>query len=49
MEIKIALTRLLKKYSIQECDQTMVPLPVQNAGIRAPEEGVFVTVKSRDI
>ena len=49
MEIKITMARLLKKYTIKECDKTLNPLPVTTASTQAPSEGVHVKIVSRNV
>ena len=47
MEIKIALTRLLKMFTIKDCEKTQVPVPVNTANVQSPSEGVYVKLVPR--
>ena len=49
MEIKIALTRVLKRFTIKECEKTQVPLPVNTANIQSPSQGVYVKLVPRQL
>ena len=47
VEYKIALARLLKKFSVRPCSKTKIPCPVRQNGVHSPSEGVYVTLESR--
>ncbi len=47
MEAKMALIHMMQKFTVNKCDQTAVPLKCNKDGIRAPEEGVYVTLSHR--
>ena len=47
MEAKITLVRVLKKYNVERCEETKIPLPLLKRAIKGPAEGVYVTLKAR--
>ena len=47
VEVKIALSRLLRSYNIVKCEETCTPLPIAPHGIRHPSKGVWVKVERR--
>ncbi len=49
MEVKMAIVQLLKKYEIEKCEQTAIPLPVNVNVVVSPAEGVHVLLKKRKV
>ena len=47
MESKVAIVRFLKQFTIEKCEGTKVPLPLNKASVHAPSEGVTVALKKR--
>uniref|UniRef100_UPI00398E99CA thromboxane-A synthase isoform X3 n=1 Tax=Pristiophorus japonicus TaxID=55135 RepID=UPI00398E99CA len=47
LEIKIALVRLLSKYSFQTCPETQIPVQIKSLGILGPKEGVILKIVPR--
>ena len=48
LEYKIALTRIMKKFTIKRCDETKVPCPTKKNGVFSPSEGVYVKLHRRN-
>ncbi|XP_064630991.1 cytochrome P450 3A9-like isoform X2 [Lineus longissimus] len=48
MEIKIALCRILRKYSIRQCSETQFPLQFQEGGTVSPRDGIVIKLEARD-
>ena len=48
LEIKIVLTRIMKKFTIERCAETKVPCPTKKNGVFSPSEGVYVKLKRRN-
>ncbi len=48
MEDKIALTRLLKQFTIKHCQKTKVPCPTKKFAVYSPSEGVTVMLENRN-
>ena len=48
LEYKIALTRIVKKFTIERCAETKVPCPTKKNGAFTPSEGVYVKLKRRN-
>ena len=47
IELKMALVKLLLNFEIKPCEQTPDVLPLKEAFVRRPKEGVYVNVKKR--
>ncbi|XP_064599117.1 cytochrome P450 3A8-like [Liolophura sinensis] len=47
MEAKIALVRILQKYTLHRCSQTQVPVQFESQGAVNPKQGVVITLESR--
>lgn len=48
LEIKLTLVRMLKKYTVERCEETKVPLPLNKITVVAPSQGVFVKLVKRE-
>ena len=48
MEYKIALARLLKRFTIKRCAETKVPCPTKKNAVTSPSQGVTVTLERRN-
>ena len=47
IELKIALVKLLLNFEINSCEQTPDVLPLKEAFVRRPKDGVYVYIKKR--
>ena len=47
MEAKMALINILKRYNIERCGKTKVPLKCNPDGVHGPSEGVYVRLTKR--
>ncbi|XP_067907164.1 thromboxane-A synthase isoform X2 [Heterodontus francisci] len=47
LEAKIALVRILSKYSFQTCPETQIPVQITSAGTLGPKEGVILKIVPR--
>lgn len=48
LEIKMALVRLLQRFSIVACSETKVPLELKSSSTLGPKNGIFVKLQRRD-
>ncbi|XP_072340366.1 thromboxane-A synthase isoform X3 [Scyliorhinus torazame] len=48
LQAKIALVRILSKYSFQTCPETQVPMQIKSSGTLGPKEGVFLKIVPRE-
>nr|QQL94725.1 thromboxane a synthase 1 [Lateolabrax maculatus] len=49
LEIKMALVRLFRRFSIVACSETKVPLELKSASTLGPKNGIFVKIQRRDM
>ncbi|XP_078113754.1 thromboxane-A synthase [Sander vitreus] len=49
LEIKMALVRLFRRFSIVACSETKVPLELKSASTLGPKNGIFVKIRRRDM
>ncbi|XP_054475317.1 thromboxane-A synthase [Anoplopoma fimbria] len=49
LEIKMALVRLFRRFSIVACSETKVPLELKSSSTLGPKNGIFVKIQSRDL
>ncbi|XP_037623470.1 thromboxane-A synthase [Sebastes umbrosus] len=49
LEIKMALVRLFRRFSIVACSETKVPLELKSASTLGPKNGIFVKIQRRDL
>ncbi|KAK5867741.1 hypothetical protein PBY51_012205 [Eleginops maclovinus] len=48
LEMKMALVRIFRKFSIVACSETKVPLELKSASTLGPKNGIFVKIETRD-
>ncbi|XP_068459667.1 thromboxane-A synthase isoform X2 [Clinocottus analis] len=48
LEIKMALVRLFRRFSIVACSETKVPLELKSSSTLGPKNGIFVKIQHRD-
>ncbi|XP_034079257.1 thromboxane-A synthase isoform X1 [Gymnodraco acuticeps] len=48
LEMKMALVRIFRKFSIVACSETKVPLELKSASTLGPKNGIFVKIERRD-
>lgn len=48
LEVKIAMTRILKQFIIHQCPETEDPVPVSQSFFRGPSEGIYITLSKRE-
>lgn len=48
LEIKMALVRLFRRFSIVACSETKVPLELKSSSTLGPKNGIFVKITKRD-
>uniref|UniRef100_A0A8C9YKX8 Thromboxane-A synthase n=1 Tax=Sander lucioperca TaxID=283035 RepID=A0A8C9YKX8_SANLU len=49
LEIKMALVRLFRRFSIVACSETKVPLELKSSSTLGPKNGIFVKIRRRDM
>ncbi|XP_032378719.1 thromboxane-A synthase [Etheostoma spectabile] len=49
LEIKMALVRLFRRFSIVACSETKVPLELKSSSTLGPKNGIFVKIQRRDM
>uniref|UniRef100_A0A3Q1I3U7 Thromboxane-A synthase n=1 Tax=Acanthochromis polyacanthus TaxID=80966 RepID=A0A3Q1I3U7_9TELE len=49
LEIKMALVRLFRRFSIVACSETKVPLELKSSTTLGPKNGIFVKITRRDL
>ena len=47
LQVKVALVKLLQKFVIKPCQQTIDPLPTALRPMLVPKDGVFVQLEER--
>ncbi|XP_029289316.1 thromboxane-A synthase [Cottoperca gobio] len=48
LEIKMALVRLFRRFSLVACSETKVPLELKSSSTLGPKNGIFVKIQRRD-
>uniref|UniRef100_A0A3Q3XAJ6 Thromboxane-A synthase n=1 Tax=Mola mola TaxID=94237 RepID=A0A3Q3XAJ6_MOLML len=49
LEMKMALVRLLRRFSVVACSETNVPLEFKSSSTLGPKNGIFVKIQRRDM
>uniref|UniRef100_A0A3P8RVC1 Thromboxane-A synthase n=1 Tax=Amphiprion percula TaxID=161767 RepID=A0A3P8RVC1_AMPPE len=49
LEIKMALVRLFRRFSIMACSETKVPLELKSSSTLGPKNGIFLKITKRDM
>lgn len=49
LEMKMALVRLFRRFSIVSCSETKVPLELKSSSTLGPKNGIFVKIQKRDV
>lgn len=49
LEMKMALVRLFRRFSIVACSETKVPLELKSSSTLGPKNGIFVKITKRDV
>lgn len=49
LEIRMALVRLIHRFSIEACSETKVPLELKSSSTLGPKNGIFIKLKRRGV